>query len=112
MTIVTTSYRPKRAPSKKRQQPPITNRIVMPAKLKPIKGPVIRLRGQVPDKINDNGLKPPGRSAIVTPQRKPRISNFGLAPDLDPDELQRRGEADDALFREIVRRATGKPFQR
>jgi hypothetical protein len=40
------------------------------------------------------------KSAIVTIKRK---SRFGDAPDLTPEELQRRGEAADALWRELVR---------
>jgi hypothetical protein len=42
-------------------------------------------------------------SPIVT-ARKPRV-RFGDAPDLSGEEHQRRGDAADALFREIVRRA-------
>lgn len=101
MAIVTYDYRPKRAPRKKR--PAIANRIVTPAKLRSIKGPVIRLRNQA----NDNGAQPaqPKRSAIVTPKR--RSSIFGTAPDPNPEELKRAGEAADALWRELVRRATG-----
>jgi hypothetical protein len=38
--------------------------------------------------------------AIVTIKRKSRL---GDAPDLTPEELQRRGEAADALWRELVR---------
>ena len=45
------------------------------------------------------------KSAIVTIKRK---SRFGDAPDLTPEEHQRRGEAADALWRELVRRATAK----
>jgi hypothetical protein len=30
-----------------------------------------------------------------------------LLEDMTPDEYQRRGDAADALFREVVRRATG-----
>jgi hypothetical protein len=41
--------------------------------------------------------------AIVTPQRK-RSTLFGDAPDTTPEEHQRRGDAADELFREIVRR--------
>jgi hypothetical protein len=33
---------------------------------------------------------------------------LGDTPDLTPEEVQRRGDAADALFREIVRRATSK----
>lgn len=76
-----------------------------PAPLK--KGPlkrVVRLRDQTPEKANDSGQEQPRRSAIVTPKGK-RISLFGDAPDMTPEEHRRRGDAADALFREIVRRA-------
>ena len=45
------------------------------------------------------------KSAIVTIKRK---SRFGDAPDLTPEERQRRGEAADALWRGLVDRATAK----
>jgi hypothetical protein len=45
-------------------------------------------------------------SAIVTMRAKP--GRFGTAPDLTDEEHQRRGDAADALWRELVRRATGK----
>lgn len=43
-------------------------------------------------------------SAIVTAKRKP--GRFGEVEDLTQEEHQRRGDAADALFRELVRRAT------
>jgi hypothetical protein len=46
--------------------------------------------------------RPAPRSAIVTIKRK---SRFGDAPEMTPEEHQRRGEAADALWRELVRRA-------
>lgn len=33
-------------------------------------------------------------------------------PDLSPEEVQRRVDASDELWRELVRRATGKEFER
>jgi hypothetical protein len=48
---------------------------------------------------------PVKRSAIVEPKRKPKASIFGDAPDDDREDVRRRGEAADELFREIVRRA-------
>jgi hypothetical protein len=45
------------------------------------------------------------KSAIVTVRRPGR---FGDVPDMTPEEHRRRGDAADALFREIVRRA--KPW--
>ena len=44
------------------------------------------------------------RSAIVTVKR--RSSRFGDVPDMTPEEHRRRGDAAEALFREMVRRAT------
>jgi hypothetical protein len=44
------------------------------------------------------------KTRIVT-ARKP--GSYSDAPDLTPEEHQRRGDAADALFRELVRRATG-----
>ena len=43
-------------------------------------------------------------SVIVTAKR--RLGRFGDVPDMTLEEHQRRGDAADALFREIVRRAT------
>ncbi len=79
MPIVTTSYRPKRAPRKKRKQPPIANRIVTPAPMKKRLGPVFRLgdaSGEIP-----RIAAPVERSAIAEPKRKPSI--FGNAPEDD-----------------------------
>ena len=101
MAIVTSGYRPKRA-RKKRRQPPITNRIVTPGPMKPRKGPVIRLGSETD--VSLEAQSPPKRSAIVTPKRT-RPSVFGPAPDLTQEELQRRSEAANALWRELVRRA-------
>lgn len=47
------------------------------------------------------------RPAIVEPKQKPRTTIFGAVPDSDPEEHRRRGEAADALWRELVRRAAG-----
>ncbi len=44
------------------------------------------------------------RSAIVIAKR--RRGRFGEAPDMTLEEHQRRGDAADTLFREIVRKAT------
>jgi hypothetical protein len=60
---------------------------------------------------NDNHPDPPAplptagkKSVIVTAKRRP--GRFGDAPDMTLEEHQRRGDAADTLFREIVRRAT------
>ena len=44
------------------------------------------------------------KSAIVT-ARAQRQAAFGPVPDFDAEEHQRRGDAAEALFRELVRRA-------
>jgi hypothetical protein len=107
LTIVTPTYRPKRASRKKRKKPEIANRIVTPAPMKPRKGPVIRLKDQ--QQANDNSAADqqpqPKRSAIVEPKRR---SRFGGGPELTEEEVLRRSDAAEALFREIVRRATGE----
>ena len=101
MTIATTDYRPKRASPKRRKQPPLAQVIVTPAPMK--KGPprhVTRLKTSV-----FAGQEQPRPVAIVTPQRKPKPSVFGAAPDMTPEEHQRVGDLADQLFRDMVRRA-------
>ncbi len=48
------------------------------------------------------------KSAIVTVKKR-RRSRFRDVPDMGPEEHRRRGEAADALFREMMRRTIGKP---
>ena len=48
---------------------------------------------------------PANEPVIVTVKR--RSSRIGDVPDMTLEEHQRRGDAADTLFREIVRRATG-----
>jgi hypothetical protein len=79
MTTVTTHYRPKRTPRKKRKQPPLANRIVT-AKLKPIKEPVIRLGADV--RSDENTAKAQRSSAIVEPKRK---RDLGVRQPARPD---------------------------
>jgi hypothetical protein len=44
---------------------------------------------------------------IVTAKNPHRRGRLGDAPDMPPEEHKRRGDAADALFRELVRQATG-----
>ena len=107
MTIVTTAYRYKR-PAKKR-------------KAVALAGPaIVRKQGRAdaavpPDRVDDpppanDDRKPDlpetGRPSIVT-ARRPGARRVDV-PDLTPEEYQRRGDAADALWRELVRRATSK----
>jgi hypothetical protein len=103
--IVTTHYRYKRPPRKRK---PIE-----------IEGPaIVRKRGRAdvvapptpveePKPGNDNrpaaATSPHDgtKSAIVTIKRR---SRFRDAPDLTPEEYQRRAAAADAMWRELVRR--------
>ncbi len=95
MTTVTSHYRYKRPPRKK----------------KPVayEGPAIvtirRKRAILPKAEASAGDD--RKSAIITIKRKPS-GRFGDAPDLTPEEVQRRGDAADALWREIKRRIAEK----
>ena len=93
--IVHSEYRPKRA--RKRKTPvAIPMRIVTgkPPK-KHLGGPVQRIGGvQEPQQE---------RPRIVTAPRK-HSTRFGPVQDIDAEEHQRRGDAAEALFRELVRR--------
>jgi hypothetical protein len=99
--IVTATYRYKRPPRKR--------------KAVPLEGPAIVRRDWAkpetpPAPANDDrksaetSSRRGAKSAIVTAKR--RQGRFGDAPDLTPEEHQRRGDAADRLFREIVRLAT------
>ena len=91
--IVTTSYRPKRPPRKRKavalDLPAIVRAAVLPKAAK----------------------RPPAQPAdaerpVIVRTKSRRASAFGDAPDMTADEHQRRGEAADALRRELVRRTT------
>lgn len=95
--IVTNTYRYKRPPRKKRKKPALASVIVTPEPMKKRKGPVIRLAPESP-------VDPqPKRSAIVETRR-----SAGHAPELTHEEIRQRGDAADALFRELVRRVTSE----
>jgi hypothetical protein len=95
MTVVSHAYRPKRA---RKRKAPVE-----------LTGPRIVKRGSL-DEAPSSETKPQTGPVIVT-ARKPR-GRFGDAPDLTPEELQRRRNAADALFHEVVRRATASKDQR
>ena len=102
MTIVRTDYRPKRARERK-QSPPIPHRIVRAKQPKPT-GPVI-------DKAVATPHRPAAQAAAITVPRivtasPRRMTRFGPVQEIDAEEHQRRGDAAEALFRELVRRAT------
>jgi hypothetical protein len=86
----------------------------------PLQGPaVVRKRGKVdavapPDRVEEpapGNVNRPETSTSIDDVRKPVIvtvkrwsSRFGDVPDMTLEEHRRRGDAADALFREIVRR--------
>ena len=101
--IVTSTYRYKRPPRKRKAVP-----LEGPAIVR--KGAASRETPPAPETPDDApAVQPttePRSPAIVTAKR--RAGRFGDVPDMTPEEHQRRGDAADALFREMVRRATGK----
>jgi len=103
MTIVSTHYRYKRPPRKRKAQAAALNvpAIVTPAPTKKQRqGPVIRLGTKEAKAVNDNGDR---KSAIVTAKNPHQRGRFGDVPDMAPEEHKRRGDAADALFREMKR---------
>ena len=95
MAIIHSSYRPKRA-RKRKVSPAIPQRIVTIATKRAI--------AVEPQPSETQASREPKKSRIVT-VRNPRSSRFGPVHDMTPDEHQRRGDAAEALFRELVRRA-------
>ena len=96
--IVTSTYRYKRPPRKR--------------KAVPLEGPAIVTRRRDPrqrpgqQKPRAGTRRRPMTGSRRSSPRKRRPGRFGDVPDMTPEEHQRRGDAADALFREIVRRAT------
>ena len=97
--IVTTAHRYKRPPKKRKAMPLEGPAIVRARRVRPIE----RDEGQSATAHTEAPANDDRKSAIVTARK--RRSRFGDAPDLTPEEHRRRGDAADALFREIVRRA-------
>jgi hypothetical protein len=118
--IVTSTYRYKRPPRKRKAVPLEGPAIVRRGTAKPETPPgkkrvakadgPLTVRdgsGRAPSGIDTPRSQPAAatpRSAIVTVKLRP--GRFGDVPDMTLEESQRRGDAADALFREIVRRAT------
>ena len=89
MTIVTHAHRPKRARKRKAQAAALN----VPAIVRAGK------KAPVAAATDDDDRK----SAIVTAKKPRRGSRFGDVPDMTPEEHKRRGDAADALFREMKR---------
>ena len=99
--IVTTTYRYKRPPRKR--------------KAVALELPAIVRAGRKAE-VRQNSAEPPPVSPAppTNDDRKPAIvtarpgRRYAAVPDLPPEEVQRRGEAAGALWRVLVRRAAGK----
>ena len=118
--IVTSTYRYKRPPRKRKAVPlegpaivstkssrrPVWEKAAAEAAPVPegaVQPSTLREAERVPAPPPANDDRKP---AIVTAKRRP--GRFGDAPDMTPEEHRQRGDAADALFREMVRRATGE----
>ncbi|HET7884419.1 MAG TPA: hypothetical protein VFL55_26255 [Acetobacteraceae bacterium] len=107
MTIVTSTYRYKRPPRKRIAiEAPA---IVTSVDVKKLRRPATR-RKATPQPANDDGqpeLRPPaGKQSAIATARK-HGSRRSTEPEMTPEEHKRRGDAADALWRELVQRATG-----
>jgi hypothetical protein len=112
--IVTTNYRYKPPPRKRKTAP-----LAAPVIVTPKQTPTVAVKADPASAVvrkakpcNDNRPDPAplpidGKKSAIVTARKPG-KRFGDVPDLPPEEHQRRGDAADALWRELVRRATGK----
>jgi hypothetical protein len=99
MSIVTTHYRYKRPPRRKKAVALAVPEIVaIPRK----KGGKVT----APPAETDAESKPEVKSAIVTARKRGR--RFADVPDVTPEEHRREGDLADELWREMVRRVTGK----
>ena len=94
MTIVTTHYRYKRPPPKKKAVA-----LEVPA--------IVAKRAAEPAKVAPPPADDDRTSAIVT-AKHPRRRSVPDVPDMTPEEHKRRGDAADALFREMKRQITEK----
>jgi hypothetical protein len=96
-SIVTFVHRPKRPLRKKAQAAAaIPGPAIVTAKSE-------RTHRQVTDVVASD--EP---ATIVTAKNTHRRGRLGEVPDMTPEEHKRRGDVADALFRELVRQATGK----
>jgi hypothetical protein len=101
--IVRTAYRYKRPPRKRQVatlEVPAVVKAAEPAKASKRTKSLALADSESAVAPTNDGRKP----AIVTIRRRKHAMLAHLLEDLTPEELQRRGDAADALFREVVRR--------
>jgi hypothetical protein len=115
MAIVTTSYRYKRPPRKRKavalEVPAVvrkSDRRQRGREAAAESGEVPRLVGEAGESIAQPVPAPDDRKpAIIT--IRGRGKRFADVPDMTPEEHRRRGDAADALWRELVRRVREDP---
>jgi hypothetical protein len=114
MTVVRTTYRDKRPPKKRRAAALEVPAVVMAAepataskRAKSVMWTDFAATAAASDAVPSSDRVAPS-SAIVTIHRRKHVMLAHLLEDQTPEEFQRRGDAANALFREVVRRATGK----
>jgi hypothetical protein len=114
--IVTSTYRYKRPPRKRKAVPLEVPAIVTVSdkkRLAKADRPATVAVGSDAAPSGSGVDTPRSQTAAVTPRSaigtvKRRSSRFGDVPDLTPEEQRRRGDTADAMFREMVRRAASK----
>jgi hypothetical protein len=103
MTIITTHYRYKRPPRKRKavalDVPAVVRRNASVGNRQMEAAAVDRAYSEVPQIAANEDRK----SAIVT-AKNPHRRRYADVPDMTPEEHKRRGDAADALWRELVRR--------
>ena len=100
--IVRTSYRYKRPPKKRKAAG-----LEVPTVVKAADPSQVSKRAK-PTPKESTPAADARTSAIVTIRSRKGAMLAHLLEDMTPEEHRRRGDAADALFREVVRRATGK----
>jgi hypothetical protein len=103
-TIVTSHYRPKRARKKKPAVALTGPRITTLIRRAPASPPD---EAEQPAPSSEIPKVPKTRTVIVT-VKNPRRGRFGDVSDMTPEEHERRGDAAEALFRELTRRVRGE----
>ena len=105
--IVTSTYRYKRPPRRRKAAALAVPEIVRIARKtgRKVTAPPAEA-DPVPPEL---GTSPSAKSAIVTVRRRGR--RFPDVPDMTPEEHRRVGDLADALWRDMVRRITGKGQQ-
>jgi hypothetical protein len=97
--IVTTQYRYKRPPKKRK---PVTIEVPEVVTVRDRKR-VAKQQGPDEPEATPKPANDDRKARIVT--TRPKRGRFGEVEDLAPEEYRRRGDAAEALFRELVRRA-------